>query len=449
VENVSNRRIECHKTLLVVRGSSPIFVTTQNEHGARAIGGRVFDSENKLRHLPFFDEIATVEESEPSYRSATAGLVVLRLVDAWLEDGPHTSVDDDWGLLAIHNAIEAVDDGTPIKTLLGRVVESLRSARPDIHLVTTPLMAYGQALEYEAKWQLAADVYRTVLAHLHPVQDSDSSVAAYLRLGQCYRHLSEALPASDAFRMASEIATAANDMVGTLRARIGEAQVAIIRGNMPIAEALLDDTIREAVGPQLRDVRSRALHDRATVAYFRREYEFSIQLAYDALAISESPSERDRILSDIGVSFMELGVYTAARDAYLVLSVTAQEQFMRWGATMNLLEIAYRTGIETHFELYRRQLTGQKLPPLMATAFELNVGSGYRAFGDFEKARHHLQTALTMATSHGFNQYLFEAEEALLQLERPTPRTVRVQDISLDTEEVANAIRELREAAGV
>lgn len=407
------------------------------------------DSENKLRHLPFFEEISSLEESDPAYRSAAAGLVVLRLVDAWLEYASKTKVDDDWGLLAVHNAIEGVDDGTPIKTLLGRVVESLRNARPDIHVVTTPLMAYAQALEYDAKWHLAGDVYQTVLAHLHPVADSDASVAAYLRLGQCYRHLSHAALATDAFRMASEVASAANDIVGTLRARIGEAQVAIIRGNIPRAETILDQTITEATGPELRDVRSRALHDRATVAFFRRDYEFSIQLAYDALAISTTPSERDRILSDIGISFMELGVYSAARDAYIVLSVTAQEQFMRWGATMNLLEIAYRTGIETHFESYRRQLTGQKLPPLMATAFELNIGSGYRVFGDFDKARHHLQRALAMATAHGFNQYLFEAEEALLQLDRPTPQHRHVETISLNTEEVAHAIRGLRESVGV
>jgi tetratricopeptide (TPR) repeat protein len=255
--------------------------------------------------------------------------------------------------------------------------------------------------------------------------------------------------ATEAFTSAAEIATAAGDIVGVLRARIGEAQVAIIRGNIPRAEALLDQTITEATGPELRDVRSRALHDRSTVAYFRRDYEFSIKLAYDALAISESSSERDRILSDIGISFMELGVYSAARDAYIVLSVTAQEQFMRWGATMNLLEISYRTGIETHFELYRRQLTGQKLPPMMATAFELNVGSGYSVFGEIDKAKHHLKRALDMATAHGFNQYLFDAEEALLQLERPTPLRRDVATISLDTEEVANAIRELRESVGV
>jgi tetratricopeptide (TPR) repeat protein len=409
----------------------------------------VSDSENKLRHLPFFEEISALDESDPGYRSAAAGLVVLRLVDAWLEHASNGSVDDDWGLLAVHNAIESVDDGTPIKTLLGRVVDSLRNARPDIHVVVRPLMAYAQALEYDAKWLLAADVYHSVLAHLHPADDADASVAAYLRLGQCYRALSDVVPATEAFASAAEIATTSGDIVGVLRARTGEAQVALIKGNIPTAERILDQTIQQAVGPELLDVRSRALHDRATVAYYRKQYEYAIRLAYDALAISQSPSQRDRILSDIAASFMDLGVHSAARDAYLVISATAQDQFMRWSATLNLMEIAFKTGIETQFEAYRRQLNDATLPPLMATAFEVSTGLGYRAFGHLEKARHHLQRGLTIASTHGFNQYLFEAEEALLQLNRATPPRVGAPELSLDTEEVALAIRHLRESVGV
>lgn len=407
------------------------------------------NSESRLRHFAFFEEIASLEESDPSYRSAAAGLVVLRLVDAWLEEAPHASVDDEWGLLAIQGAIEAVDDGTPIKTLLGRVVQSLRSARPDIHVVTTPLMAYGQALEYDAKWLLAADVYQSVLAHLHPADDADASIAAYLRLAQCYRALSDVGPATEAFAAAAEIATTSGDMIGVLRARIGEAQVAMIKGNFPGAERILDQTIEQAVGPELRDVRSRALHDRATVAYHRRQYEFAIQLAYDALAISQSPMQRDRILGDIAVSFMDLGVYSAARDAYLVISATAQEQFARWSATLNLMEIAFKTGVETQFELYRRQLADEKLPPQMTAAFELNTGLGYQVFGESNKAQHHLHRALALATQYGFNQYLFEAEEALLQATKDAPPRISTVELSLDTEEVAQAIKELRQSAGV
>ena len=71
---------------------------------------------------------------------------------------------------------------------------------------------------------------------LHPVEDSDASVAAHLRLGQCYRNLQRIDDAVEAFAAASEIATAVGDVVGILARRIGEARVAIMRGNLPRAE---------------------------------------------------------------------------------------------------------------------------------------------------------------------------------------------------------------------
>lgn len=408
----------------------------------------MLESEGGLRHLPFFDEIASQTDDGPALHAATAGLVVLRLVDAWIEEGPAAFADDGWSFRNVEAAIEQVSDGSPIRALLFGVIDSLRN-RKDVRGVVTPLMAYAQALEYDAKWGIAADVYRTILAHLHPVQDADNSVAAYLRLGQCYRNSSQVEPASEAFRMAFNIASTTGDIVGVLRARIGEAQVAIIRGNIPSAEEILDETIGRAVGPAMRDVRSRALHDRATVAYLRRQFELSIQLAYDALAISQTASERDRILGDIAVSFMELGVYSAARDAYLVLSETAQEQIIRWSAKLNLMEIAFRTGVETQFELYRRQLLDQPLPPMMSTAFELNTGTGYQYFGDLAKARQYLKRAVTSAAEHGFYKYLFEAEEALRQLDALTPLPQQATTFTLSTEEVAKELRSLRESVVV
>jgi tetratricopeptide (TPR) repeat protein len=410
---------------------------------------RVFEPEHKLRHLPFFEEIASHDEGSAQWRAATAGLVALRLVDAWLEDGASVVADDGWGLRSVSNAIDEVDEGTPIRAILARVVEALQQQKPDIHVVVTPLMAYGQALEYDAKWQLAADVYQSVLAHLHPVEDSDASIAAHLRLGQCYRNLNLVDDAAEAFASASEIASAVGDMVGVLRARVGEGRVAILRGNIPRAEQILDETISRAVDAGLADVRSRALHDRSNVAHLRGQYELAVQLAYQALHHAQSPTERDRILSDIALAFLELGVYSAARDAYLVLSATAQEQYMRWAATLNLVEISSQTGAQMLFEVYRRQLVGEQLPPYLATGLQVALGTGYQRFGDFPKARTHLERAMAMAGEHGLNQFLFEAEEALLQLETPTPPR-RVQgEISLDVEEVASAIRELRESVGV
>lgn len=409
----------------------------------------MFERDQKLRHLPFFAEVASHEEGDAAWRAATAGLVVLRLVDAWLEEGRSVVADDGWSVRSVRAAIESVDDGTPIRSILDRVVDALQEQRPDIHVVVTPLMAYARALEYDARWLLAADVYRTVLAHLHPAADSDATIAAHLRLGQCYRHLNMLPEASAAFATAADVADASGDLVGVLRARVGEGRLAIMHGNLPQAEKILDDAISQAEGPQFVDVRSRALHERANVAQLRGNYELSIQLAYDALERCQSATERDRILADLALSFMDLGVYSAARDSYLILSATAQEEYVRWAAELNLLELAVQTGSETLFEQYRQQLRSRELPPFLETGFELSVGRGYHRFGQIERAKSHLKQAVALAEQHQINQLLFDADAALRGIDTQRPSREVEVSASLDVAEVADAIRQLREAAGV
>ena len=48
-------------------------------------------------------------------------------------------------------------------------------------------MAYGHVLEYESRWSLAADVYRTLVAYAHPIDDADLVVSAHIQLAFCLR----------------------------------------------------------------------------------------------------------------------------------------------------------------------------------------------------------------------------------------------------------------------
>jgi hypothetical protein len=61
----------------------------------------------------------------------------------------------------------------------------------------------------------------------------------------------------------------------------------------------------------------------------------------------------------------------------------------------------------------------------------------------------HLERALSLAGEHGINQFLFDAEEALLKLETPVPPPRVSSVVPLDVEEVANAIKQLRNTVGV
>ena len=166
-----------------------------------------FETTENMRHVPFFTELATLEETDISWRAVTAGLVVLRLVDAWVEEGVSVVSADSWGVRSVRAAIDDVPDGTPARTILNGIVDALATSRAgDLHAVAPRLMAYAKSLDLDAKWSLAADVYETILAHVHPVEDADVAFNALLRRGHCLRELGAYTTASAIFATAAEVA---------------------------------------------------------------------------------------------------------------------------------------------------------------------------------------------------------------------------------------------------
>jgi tetratricopeptide (TPR) repeat protein len=403
-----------------------------------------------IRHLAYFEELAALDEREDSWREISAGLVVLRLIDSWFEQGAAVVAPNAWNLGAVVNAIAEIPPGRPARGMLKSVVDVMVEARtPDAHIVAPRLMAYARSLDFDARWNLAIDVYRSVIGHSEPIDDADTVIAAHLRLGFCLRQVGEISESAAAYEVASQLAERVGDMMGVLRARIGDAKIALLRGNLPRAESILDATIDDAERHGYSGVHSMALHDRANAAYMRGDYELAIRLSYKALDGTETDRNRDRILHDLAASFHRLGVRSAARDAYMVLAATSQEQYLRWAATIQLLAITADDGMSPMFERYRRELSDVVLPPALSSDFQLQAGRGYRVLGQPDTARTWLTTAIATAQQHGFNQFVFESETELRLLEQPVSRRVTPETMpSLAVSDIAEAIREMREAVG-
>ncbi|MEO8619943.1 MAG: hypothetical protein ABI625_02685 [bacterium] len=396
----------------------------------------MFDSSQHMRHLPFFTELASLEECDPSWRSVSAGLVLLRLVDAWIEEGAAAVTADGWGVRSVAACLEEMPAGSPARAILMSALDALTSARSgDMHAVAPRLMAYARTLDTDAKWGLAADVYESVIAYTDPTHDAEDAISAHVRLSYCRRQLGELDAAEEIALQAGRIATAAGDLVGSLDARIAEAKVSIVRGNYPRAESMLDDTIRRAEVADLQHFRARAIQERAAVAQLKGEYEYAIRLGYEALDQLADDRLRDRMLGDIAGAFYKLGVRSAARDAYSLLAVTAQEQYIRWISTINLMEIAADDGSLPLFERHRRQLDAAPLPPLLHGQFLLHAGMGLSRFGDTEGARRNLSEAIVFAAKYGDNRLVFDAEDQLERLsdiprivpaETPVPKALSI-----------------------
>jgi tetratricopeptide (TPR) repeat protein len=405
-----------------------------------------------LRHLAFFEELGKMNENDSSWRAVSAGLVVMRLVDQWIEDGPRKSRVDTWAVGAVRESIAQVADTTPVRRILTSIVDAMVSTNTvDMHSLCPRLMAYGQALDYDAKWSLAADVYATIVAHAHPVEDSDLVVAANLQLGYCLRTTGELELASSAFAQAANVAQHANDLIGVLRSRLGDARIAMARGNMPRAESLVDQAIEDAKSHNLQEVHATALIDRAFIAGAAAQYDRVIRYSYAALELSTSQRRRDRILNNIATGFRFLGLMDNARDAYLVLAATAEEQYIRWTAELNLMELAASQGIEIQFDRYRRDLESADFTPQLRVTYLLHAGRGYHSLGEPEKAVPYLERAIEMADKHQLNQLLFEAEAALTEARsrRVGKRLVEAETFDPSIQPVIDAIHEMKELAAV
>ncbi|MDQ6886401.1 MAG: hypothetical protein M3068_03815 [Gemmatimonadota bacterium] len=404
-----------------------------------------------LRHLPFFEALVQLDESSPEWRAVSAGLVTLRLVDAWVSEGPHVAAADSWTLRSVRDAIAAVDQRTSMRALLASLVDAMTAAVPvRVSTLAPRLMAYARALQFDAQWSLAADVYQCVVSHAHPVEDADIIIAAHLHLGTCHRRNAQWQDAAAAFTIAGQVAGLRGDVMGVLRSRMYEADIAMDRGNFPQAEAIFEETITRARSAGNGEVIGLALHGRAGVAIRRGDYELSVRLGYEALNLLAEPAARDRVLSDLATSFLELGVRSAARDAHLILAATAQEQYVRWAATLNLMEIAALDGREPVFEQYRRELADASLPAKMAAHYHLYVGRGYRMFQRLDAARASLERAIELAVRSQINDVLIIAERTLEEIKdggvviiAATPEPAPA------VREVATALREMRTMAGV
>jgi tetratricopeptide (TPR) repeat protein len=409
-----------------------------------------------LAHLPYFEQLSTLADDSAEWRSVSAALVVLRLFDSWMQGGTQVVAQDAPGLQAVRDQIAAMDVRDSNRRLLGSIVDAMVTAQtPRIVTVAPRLMAYGRALQHAASWPLAADVYRTVLAYATPVEDAETVIGANMQLGRCLRVLAEWEEALACFGSASQVAGMSGDVMSILRARIQEANVAIDRGNLPYAETLLDDTIAQAKEPGLSEIRATAIHDRAHLAARRGRPEEAIVFGYEALKGVRSQMARDRVLNDLGATFSLLGIYSAARDAYLVVAATAQEQYTRWTAMINLLDLAADERREPVFEQYRRELEDVSLPPTLATYYYYFVANGHRVFDRPLLAKAAIERAIELATENKLGQWLVKSEQLLEELQKSEVAqrqhvARQVADCwSPEVLNVANRLSELRTMAGV
>jgi tetratricopeptide (TPR) repeat protein len=370
-----------------------------------------------IRHQVYFDTLGSMREDSASWRSVFAGLSVLRLIDAYSETGSPLNPAGWAQLHSVRAAIEAVNEGDPIRGVLTTVFEEATKGSAIEETVFQSLLGYGRALDYEGSWGLATDVFSTVAKLARPEKNARLAVEAHVAVGGAARRNGEWETSARAYSQAAYIADTLGDRQGVLTVQVGIANTYLAKGNLPQAETILDDVIVQAQDEELAEVQGMALHSRAVISQRRGEHAEGVKLGYEALNLCSKPAARDGVLADIAAGLSELGMLQPARDANMILQGTSQSQWVRWQATINLMELASREGAEDAFETYASQLTEAKLSPTHKAYFLMLRGEGLERFEKYEAADEALRAAVALASDSQLHQIAFEAEAALSRLQ--------------------------------
>jgi len=404
-----------------------------------------------IRHQVYFDLLGSMKEDSPSWRSAFAGLSVLRLVDSYM-DGAVGMDPPNWAQLhSVRAAIDSVSEGYPVRSVLLHIVEEISTRRVVDDTVSVALLAYGRALDYEANWGMAMDVFGTVAKAVKPEKNARLAVEANIAAGGAARRNGDWESSARAYSQAAYIADTLGDKPGVLTVQVGIANTYMAKGNLPQAQTILDDVVMQARDQQLPEVEGVALHSRSSLAARMGAHSDALRMAYDALNLAANPTARDGVLEDIAAIFTEVGMREPARDAHLVLAATARSQLIRWTAVINLLELASMDGMEATFDAYTRELSAAPLGPWPRAHFLLFLGEGLHRFGRLEAAEEILRDAVTFAEANQFHQISFSAQTALAAV-RSAPRPAKAYEptetwVAEDVANVARAISDLRKAA--
>ena len=404
-----------------------------------------------IRHQIFFDILGSMREDSASWRSAFAGLSVLRLVDSYADGGSRSSSGDWAQLHSVRTAIGAMSEGDPVRGVLTKILDEITQRDMIDDTVCAMLLTYGRALDYEASWGMAIDVFSMVAKLAKPERNPHLAVEAHVAVGGAARRNADWGTSARAYSQAAYLADTLGDRPGVLTVQVGIANTYLAKGNFPQAQTILDDVIVQARDQELPEIQGMALHSRAVLAARRGNHADGLRLAYDALGLTSKSSEKDLVLGDIAGMFTQLGMYGPARDAHLILAATAQTKVVRWSATLNLMELASLDGMEVAFDTYAGELARAPLGVWVRSHFLLFLGEGLQRFGRDDAATAAFEEAVRFAESNQIHQIAFRAQDALTQI-RSVPRsrvpaaTARPSQVPDGVSTVVRAISELRSA---
>jgi tetratricopeptide (TPR) repeat protein len=240
-------------------------------------------------------------------------------------------------------------------------------------------------------------------------------------LGYCRRQLGDLRSASRAFRRGRAAAGAIGDVASVLRIRVSEANMVTHRGNLPLASRLLDEIVADARAGHHWEPLAMALHDRGCLACDRGRPADAVADLFEALERYTDAARQQRALADLARALAAVGCTDAARDALTVVFQCADDRDCRWGAAINLLEIASLAGDDAAFERYCAWVSAESLPARMTASYLLRLAEAHQRAGRLAESAAAYRRLLAHAEQHTLNEYAMVADAGIGGLHRLDP----------------------------
>ena len=356
-----------------------------------------------LAHENYLNALRTLNNTTEEWRSVLAGVLVLRLVDAWLDGDGSLVVKDFGGIQAVRETVAGLHERNtvlpPLKALIDIVVQSshISTAR-----VKDSMLQYGRILHMTNQWQLAMDVFGSLLSHALAYSDDTTVAYAAGRLAFVLRHLGQLEASDNAYTVVLQHLTLDANPDWYFRMHMGLSTNLAMRGRFDEAERILNAIILEAKLRDMPDLQGTALHGKAFLANERLDYVNGIQYDQAALQLLESADERTYALMNLGAGFLGYGDHRTARGVLLRVLAKTQDECARHKALVNLLEIAAKDRDRKNFEKYRHAIEDEKMLPDIQAYYQLYLAKGYYNFGNTSAAQESWKHALTIAEAHTF-----------------------------------------------
>ena len=104
-----------------------------------------------IKHLAFFEVIASEPDHSERSLAAKAGLLVLRLMDHWILTGPAIVQPESKNVLSARAAIVALQEQDATRRILISIVNAMQTCHNvDIAAILPRVAAYGMLLRREA-----------------------------------------------------------------------------------------------------------------------------------------------------------------------------------------------------------------------------------------------------------------------------------------------------------